>query len=48
MIFPAVTNYLQTYPGFGSYIFFILAKRSKYMHIKALLTSLCSLIKPLM
>jgi len=45
MIFPAVTNYLQMSPGSAYYFFLILAKWSKYTHIKVLLTRLCSFIK---
>ena len=45
-IFPAVTNYLQMSPGSGTNFFLIFAKWSKYTHIKALSTSLCSFIKP--
>jgi hypothetical protein len=35
-------------PGSGSYFFLILAKRRRYTHIKALPTSHCSFIKPLL
>jgi len=47
-IFPAVMNYLQITPGSVSYFCLILAKWSRYTHIKALPTSRCSFIKPLL
>jgi hypothetical protein len=46
MIFTELTSYLQSSPGNVSYFFLILAKQSKYTHIKAPLSSLCSFIKP--
>ena len=47
-IFPAVMNYLQMSPGSCSYVFLILAKWSRYTHIKTLPTSHCSFTKPLL
>jgi len=48
MIFPAVMIYLQVSPGSVSYFFHLLAKWSKYTHVKAFLTSPCSFIKLLL
>jgi hypothetical protein len=44
--FPEFSNYLRTSPG--SVYLFLVAKRRKFTHIKALPTSPCSFTKPLL
>jgi hypothetical protein len=48
LCFQQLTKYFKMSPGSGSYFSLILVKWSKYTHIKAILTSLFSFIKPLL